>query len=141
MFTGEHQHTLDAKGRVILPARYRDRLGGGLVLAPGQDRCIDVYPMAVFERRVEHLRSLPREDGRNRAYLRVFLAGAHQETPDGQGRVVIPQRLREYAALERDLTIAGVDERIEIWDRETWEDYRARAEQQFSGVDTPLTAQ
>lgn len=138
MFTGEFQHTLDAKGRVILPARYRDRLSGGLVLAPGQDRCIDVYPMSVFERRVEHLRALPREDGRTRAYVRVFLAGAHQETPDGQGRVVVPQRLRDYAGLERELTIAGMDERIEIWDRATWEDYRAQAEQQFADVDAPL---
>lgn len=138
MFTGEHQHTLDDKGRVILPARYRDRLAGGLVFAPGQDRCIDVYPSAVFERRVEELRRLPREDGRARAIRRVFLAGAHQETPDGQGRVVIPQRLREYAGLERDLAVVGADEHVEIWDRDTWDRYRSGAEQQFAELDVPF---
>lgn len=138
MFLGEHEHTLDDKGRVILPARFRDRLTSGLVFAPGQDRCIDVYPVATFERRVEELRSLPREDQRARAYLRVFLAGAHQDTPDGQGRVTVPQRLREYAGLERDLTVVGSDEKVEIWDRGTWESYRSRAEGQFADLDTPF---
>ena len=138
LFLGEHEHTLDAKGRVILPARFRDRLMSGLVFAPGQDRCIDVYPVATFERRVEELRSLPREDQRARAYLRVFLAGAHQDSPDSQGRVTVPQRLREYADLERDLTVVGSDEKVEIWDRETWETYRDRAEGQFADLDTPF---
>ncbi len=138
MFLGEYEHTLDAKGRVILPARFRDRLTSGLVFAPGQDRCIDVYPVATFERRVEELRSLPREDQRARAYLRVFLAGAHQDTPDGQGRVTVPQRLREYADLERDLTVVGSDEKVEVWDRETWESYREGAESQFADLDTPF---
>lgn len=138
LFLGEHEHTLDAKGRVILPARFRDRLMNGLVFAPGQDRCIDVYPVATFERRVEELRSLPREDQRARAYLRVFLAGAHQDSPDGQGRVTVPQRLRDYADLDRELTIVGSDEKVEIWDRETWESYRDRAEGQFADLDTPF---
>lgn len=139
MFLGEHQHTLDDKGRVILPARFRDRLAGGLVFVPGQDRCIDVYPVATFERRVEELRSLPREDQRTRAYLRVLLAGAHQDTPDSQGRVTVPPRLRAYADLDRDLTVVGADEKVEVWDRATWEDYRDRAESQFADLDTPFS--
>lgn len=138
LFTGEHQHTLDAKGRVILPARFRDRLASGLYVAPGQDRCVDVYPVGVFEKRVEQLRSLPREHGGARGYLRVFLAGAQQETPDGQGRVTLPPRLREYAGLERDLTVVGSDDKIEIWDRETWEAYRAAAEEAFATLDVPF---
>lgn len=139
MFLGEHQHTLDEKGRVIMPARFRDRLSGGLVFAPGQDRCIDVFPVATFERRVEKLRGLPREDGRARGFLRVLLAGAHQDTLDGQGRVTIPPRLREYAGLDRELTVVGADERAEIWDRATWEAYRQEAEAAFADMDLPLS--
>lgn len=138
LFLGEHQHTLDAKGRVILPARFRERLSSGLVFAPSQDRCIDVYPLTAFERRVEELRALPREDQRARLYLRVFLAGAHEEKPDGQGRVVIPPRLREYAGLDKDLTINGADEKVEIWDRSAWDAYRGAAEDAFANLDAPF---
>ncbi|TVP70097.1 MAG: transcriptional regulator MraZ [Nitriliruptor sp.] len=140
MFLGEHQHTLDVKGRVILPARFRDRLSSGLVFAPSQDRCIDIYPLTAFERRVEQLRSVPREDQRARAYLRVFLAGAHEEKPDAQGRVTIPTRLREYAGLERELTVNGADEKVEIWAREVWEQYRSQAEDAFANLDGPFLA-
>jgi MraZ protein len=138
VFLGEHQHTLDPKGRVILPSRFRDRLAAGLVLVPGQDRCIDVYPVATFERRLEHLRALPREDQRNRAYVRVLTAGAHQDTPDGQGRVTLPQRLRDYAGLDKDLTVVGADEKVEVWDRGTWESYLEEAEDAFAGLDAPF---
>ena len=138
MFLGEHQHTLDAKGRVILPARFRERLAGGLVFAPGQDRCIDVFPTSVFERRVETLRELPREEQLARAYLRVLLAGAHPDAPDGQGRVTVPPSLRGYAQLDKDLTVVGADEKVEIWDRAIWEDYRERAQLEFAGLDTPF---
>jgi MraZ protein len=138
VFLGEHQHTLDAKGRVILPARFRERLSSGLVFAPAQDRCIDVYPLTAFEKRVEELRSVPREDQRARAYLRVFLAGAHEEKPDGQGRVTIPPRLRDYAGLDKELTVNGADTKVEIWDRGLWEQYRAEAEDAFANLDTPF---
>jgi MraZ protein len=138
VFLGEHQHTLDSKGRVILPARFRERLAGGLVFAPSQDRCIDIYPLQAFERRVEELRAVPREDQRARAYLRVFLAGAQEEQPDSQGRVTVPPRLRDYAGLDKDLTINGADEKVEIWDRSTWEEYRAHAEDAFANLDGPF---
>jgi MraZ protein len=138
VFLGEHQHTLDAKGRVILPARFRERLANGLVFAPSQDRCIDVYPATAFERRVEQLRNIPREDQRARGYLRVLLAGAHEERPDAQGRVTIPPRLREYAGLERDLTVNGADDKVEIWDRTTWERYRSEAEEAFATLQAPF---
>jgi MraZ protein len=138
VFLGEHQHTLDSKGRVILPARFRERLSHGLVFAPSQDRCIDIYPLTAFERRVEELRAVPREDQRARAYLRVFLAGAQEEQPDAQGRVTVPVRLRDYAGLDKELTINGADEKVEIWDRATWEDYRAQAEDAFANLDGPF---
>lgn len=139
MFLGEHQHTLDSKGRVILPARFRERLASGLVFAPSQDRCIDVYPLTAFERRVEELRAVPREDQRARAYLRIFLAGAHEEKPDAQGRVVIPPRLREYAALDKELTINGADEKVEIWDRAAWDAYREAVVDDFVHLDGAFT--
>ncbi len=135
VFIGEHQHTLDVKGRVILPARFRERLASGLVFVPSQDRCIDVYPLTAFERRVEELRSVPREDRDARRYLRVLLAGAHEEQPDAQGRVTIPARLRAFAGLERDLTINGVDQKVEIWAREAWDAYLADAEEAFVNLD------
>ncbi|MBW3619322.1 MAG: cell division/cell wall cluster transcriptional repressor MraZ, partial [Actinobacteria bacterium] len=110
----------------------------GLVFAPSQDRCIDVYPLTGFEKRVEELRSLPREDLRARGYLRVFLAGAQEEKPDAQGRVTIPPRLREYAGLDKDLTINGADTKLEIWDRTVWEQYRTAAEDAFANLDAPF---
>jgi MraZ protein len=138
VFLGEHQHSLDAKGRVILPARFRERLSSGLVFAPSQDRCIDIYPLTAFEKRVEELREVPREDQRARAYLRLFLAGAHEEKPDAQGRVVIPPRLRNYAGLDKELTINGADEKVEVWDRGAWETYRASVEDAFVNLDGPF---
>jgi MraZ protein len=138
VFLGEHQHSLDAKGRVILPARFRERLSSGLVFAPSQDRCIDIYPLTAFEKRVEELREVPREDQRARAYLRLFLAGAHEEKPDAQGRVVIPPRLRNYAGLDKELTINGADEKVEVWDRLAWEAYRDTVEDAFINLDGPF---
>jgi MraZ protein len=135
VFLGEHHHVLDTKGRVILPARFRDRLASGLVFVPSQDRCIDVYPLTGFEKRVEELRALPRENQKARGYLRVFLAGAQEEKPDAQGRVTIPPRLRAYAGLDKDLTINGADEKVEIWNRATWDDYRIAAEDAFASLD------
>ncbi len=141
MFLGAHQHTLDAKGRVILPARFRERLASGLVFAPSQDRCIDVFPLTAFERRVEELSTLPREDREARRYLRVLLAGAHEERPDAQGRVTIPARLRDYAGLAREVTITGAGAKVEIWDRETWEVYLADSEEVFANLDGGFASQ
>jgi MraZ protein len=138
VFLGEHQHTLDAKGRVILPSRFRERLSNGLVFAPSQERCIDIYPAMEFERRVEQLRSIPHEDQRGRAFLRILLAGAHEDRPDAQGRVTIPSRLREYAHLERELTLNGMADKVELWDRATWESYRVQAEEDFANLQTPF---
>jgi MraZ protein len=135
VFLGSHQHTLDAKGRVILPAKYRDRLAGGLVFVPGQDRCIDVYPQAAFEERVRNLRALPRERQRARKYLRVVLGSAEQVVPDGQGRVTVPPDLRTYAGLDRDLVIAGADEKMEIWDRARYEEWQSEARDEFANLD------
>lgn len=139
MFLGEYQHTLDGKNRVILPARFRERLSTGVVLAPTQERAIDIFPIAAFEAHVAELRAAPKTDARARQYLRVFLAGAHPETPDSQGRITIPERLRGYASLDRDLTITGSLDTVQIWDRQAWESYRESAEDMFASFDGPLS--
>ena len=135
MFLGEHEHTLDGKGRLVLPVRFREQLASGLVFAPSLDPCIDVYPTAAFDERVEELRSWPREDPRTRRYLHLIVGRAHPDTPDAQGRVTVPARLREYAGLDRDLMVVGVDEKVQIWDRAAWEAYRRRIEAEFPELD------
>ncbi len=137
MFMGEHQHTLDGKGRVILPARFRDRLSGGIVLTVGRDRCIDVFPQAEYVRRVERLEREVDDGEAPIAHLRMLVARAFEQVPDGQGRVTIPPTLREYARLERDLTVNGAVRRIEIWDRAIWDEYAATAEPDFAFGEAP----
>jgi division/cell wall cluster transcriptional repressor MraZ len=99
MFLGTHTPRLDDKGRLILPAKFRDELAGGVVITKGQERCLYVFPGAEFARIAEQLRATPMTHKAARAYSRVFFASAHDEVPDRQGRVTIPQHLREYAAL------------------------------------------
>ncbi len=120
MFLGEHQHSLDAKGRVILPARFREQLEGGAVIAKALDGCLAVYPIAEFERLAQRLREARERGSRERQAARTFFAGASEVTPDRQGRVAIPQHLREYAALSRDVIVAGSYDHIEIWDAQAF---------------------
>src|ERR1043165_1058977 len=103
MFLGEHQHSLDAKGRVILPARFRDQLEGGAVMAKALDGCLAVYPDAEFAEVARKLREARARGTPERQAARTFFAGAVEITPDKQGRVAIPPTLRDYAALDRDV--------------------------------------
>jgi MraZ protein len=116
MFLGEHQHSLDAKGRVILPARFRDQLEHGAVMAKALDGCLAVYPMDEWERVAEKARELAQRGARERQAARALAAGAVEIVPDKQGRVAIPPNLREFAQLQRDVIVAGMFHRIEIWD-------------------------
>ena len=138
MFLGEFQHTLDDKGRVILPARFRERLSTGLVVTRGMDRCLDVWPRSAYEKRVEETRSMPREHKRARWHRRLLTSGAHDDVPDSQGRIVIPQGLREYAGLSRDLVVCGNDDKVEIWDAAAWAAELERAEAEFADLAEPL---
>lgn len=135
MFLGEHQHTLDDKGRVILPARFRDKLHGGVVLTVAKDRCIDVFPHAEFERQVNQLQDKVEAGEVPLSDLRMFSAKAFEQVPDSQGRVTIPPALREYARLDRDLTVNGAVRSIQIWDREAWEAYQEGAADRFAEGD------
>lgn len=133
MFLGTYSPRLDDKGRLILPAKFREQLEAGVVVTRGQDRCLYVFPVAEFERLAEQLRQAPVTSKQARDYLRVFLSGASDEALDKQGRVTIPPVLRTYAGLDRDCAVIGAGQRVEIWDLEAWERYLAEQEESFAG--------
>jgi MraZ protein len=135
MFLGTYAPKLDDKGRLILPAKFRDELSRGVVLTRGQERCLYVFAESEFERHVEKIREAPLTSKAGRDYLRLFLSGASAEVPDKQFRVTIPPALREYAGLNRDLTVIGAGTRAEIWDQAAWESYYTDREQSFSDTE------
>ena len=132
MFLGTYAPKLDDKGRVILPAKFRAELEGGVVIARGQERCLYVFSTREFEELHDKIRQAPVTSKQARDYLRLFLSGANSEVPDSQNRVTIPSQLRAYAGLDRELTVIGVGNRAEIWDTEAWEQYYAEQESNFS---------
>ena len=132
MFLGTHTPRLDEKGRLFLPAKYRDELARGLILTKGQERCVYVFPVTEFERITEALRTAPVTAKGLRDYSRVFFASASDEVPDKQGRITIPPALREYAALNRDCVVIGANTRLEIWDSQAWASYLDQQEDAFS---------
>ena len=132
MFLGTYAPRLDEKGRIILPAKFADDLADGVVMTRGQERCTYVFSAAEFGRMHERIRQAPVTSRDARNYLRVFLSGAHDETPDKQRRVTIPPALRAYAGLDRELAVLGVGDRVEIWDAHAWETYLADQEDAFS---------
>ena len=134
MFLGTHTPRLDEKGRIFLPAKFRDELAGGLVITKGQERCLYVFPAAEFGAMTERMAAAPVTSKAGRDYMRVLFAGASDEVPDRQGRVVIPSGLRTYAALDRDVVVIGANTRLEIWDRATWERYLAEQEPSFADL-------
>jgi MraZ protein len=132
MFLGTYLPRLDDKGRLILPAKFRDQLESGVVVTRGQERCLYVFPGPEFERITDQLRQAPVTSKQARDYLRVFLSGASDEVPDKQGRITLPPVLRTYAGLERDCAVIGAGQRVEIWDAQAWEQYLARQEEVFA---------
>jgi MraZ protein len=134
VFLGTHFPKLDDKGRVILPAKFRDELATGMVITRGQERCLYVFTQRAFETIHERIRQAPVNNKQARDFLRVFLSGANQDIPDGQGRVTLPAGLREYAGLDRDLTVIGVGDRAEIWDTTAWNEYYAAKEADFAST-------
>lgn len=128
MFLGDHQHTLDAKGRVSLPARFRADLTGKLVVAKGFDQCLYVYPADAYSRFVEELVSREDFEPRMRKVRRFFMSGATEVELDSAGRVSLPANLREYAGLKKDVAVTGNGNRIEIWDAEAWREYSGAGE-------------
>jgi MraZ protein len=135
MFLGTHAPKLDEKGRLILPAKFRDELASGLVLTRGQEHCVYVFSQREFEALHEKIRQAPVTSKQARDYLRVFLSGASAEVPDKQNRVTIPSALRSYAGLDRDLVVIGAGSRAEIWDAAAWETYLADQEAAFANTE------
>ena len=135
MFLGTYSPKLDDKGRVILPAKFREELSHGLVMTRGQEHCIYVFSTREFEQLHEKIRQAPVTSKQARDYLRVFLSGASAEHPDSQNRVTVPSSLRSYANLERDLVVIGAGNRAEIWDCAAWENYLADQESAFASTE------
>ncbi len=134
LFLGTYAPRLDDKGRLILPAKYRDAFAEGLVVTKGQERCLYVWPVEEFARVTEQLRSAPVTSKGVRDYMRVFFAGASDEVPDRQGRITVPPALRAYAGLTRDCVVIGANTRMEVWDAATWEAYLGEQEETFSSL-------
>ncbi len=125
MFMSEYNHTIDAKGRLIIPSKFRDQLGDEFVVTKGMDGCLFVYANEDWSAFEQKLTSLPLINKEARKFARFFLAGAAQVEVDKQGRILLPAPLREFAGLEKDVVLVGVGSRIEIWSRENWENMDA----------------
>jgi len=135
MFLGTHAPKLDEKGRLFLPAKYRDELSGGVVITKGQERCLYVFPIAEFTRITEALRDAPVTAKGVRDKTRILFASASDEIPDKQGRITVPPALRTYAGLQRDCVVIGANTRLEIWDALGWETYLAAQEDSYSDAE------
>ncbi|GIP57787.1 division/cell wall cluster transcriptional repressor MraZ [Paenibacillus woosongensis] len=134
MFMGEFQHSIDDKGRIIIPAKFRDLLGASFVVTRGLDQCLFVYPMQEWEVLEQKLKALPLMKSDARAFTRFFFSGATECEWDKQGRVNLPANLRQYAKLEKDCVVLGVSNRVEIWSRDTWEQYFQQSEDTFNDI-------
>lgn len=131
MFMGEYQHTIDGKGRLIMPAKFREGLGEQFVVTKGLDGCLFVYPMEEWKVLEAKLRSLPFTKADARAFARFFFSGAIECELDKQGRILLPANLREHAKLQKDVFIIGVSSRLEIWSKEVWEEYSSTTESSY----------
>lgn len=136
MFTGTYTPKLDDKGRLFLPARFRDELKEGLVITRGQDRALEIRTAEDFQTYASRLRD--GTDARMRAYSRMLFALASEQTPDKQGRVTVTPELRGYAGLEKDCVVIGVSNKIEIWEPEAWSRYTADQEEAFANLTDEL---
>jgi len=134
-FMGTFTPKLDDKGRLILPAKFRERLEDGVVVTRGQEKCLVVWPDDVFAAEAARVMAQPREMRGTRDVTRSFFAGADQVVPDKQGRIAIQPLLRAYAGLEKDVAVIGVGDRIEIWDQAKWLAYDAETAEKFSDLD------
>ena len=128
MLLGESNHNLDLKGRIAMPAKFREQLKGGAIITRGLDHCLFVFGKNEWEILAQKLISLPLAQANSRAFVRLMLAGATDVELDAQGRVLIPDYLREYARLKKEATITGLYNRMEIWDKEEWAKYKQKTE-------------
>lgn len=123
MFTGEYQHTVDSKNRLSIPSKFRDLLGERFYISKGLDHCLFVFTESNWDDFKEKLSALPLSNKNARAFARSFFAGASECTLDKQGRILLPQTLRAYAKIDKEVFVTGAGARVEIWDKAAWEAY------------------
>jgi len=134
MFIGEYQHNIDEKGRLAVPVKFRNELAKGAVVTRGIDNCLFLYPQKDWEQLAEKLSKLPISKANTRAFARLMLAGAMDCEVDKQGRIILPDYLRKYASVKKKVVIAGLYNRLEIWDEEVWNKYKAGKEKDSSDI-------
>ena len=140
MFIGEYSYTIDEKGRMTTPPKYRAQLAEGVVVTRGLDNCLFMYSRKDWEGIAEKLGNMPTTDKAARDYARLLLAGAMDMVPDKLGRIVLPQYLRDFASLKKNIVAAGLYNRIEIWDEDAWKKYEANIEKNSSDIAEKLSA-
>ena len=134
MFMGEYRHTIDEKGRIIIPAKFREELGQTFVVTRGLDSCLFVYPEDEWKQLEQKLKALPFTRSDARAFTRFFFSGATEAELDKQGRVNIPGNLRQFAKLDKECVVLGVSTRVEIWSKHIWESYFSQSEDSFNEI-------
>ena len=139
MFIGEYTHSMDTKGRFAVPVKFRRDLKKGAVVTRGLDQCLFVYPKKEWETLAKKLSALPLSQANSRAFVRLMLAGAMDVNFDAQGRILIPDYLRKYAHLNKKVVIAGLFNRLEIWDESLWNKYKGRTEKNSEAIAEKLS--
>ncbi|QZY57191.1 division/cell wall cluster transcriptional repressor MraZ [Crassaminicella profunda] len=134
MFIGEYFHTIDAKGRVIIPSKFREDLGEKFIVTKGLDHCLFVYPQEEWKSIENKLKKLPLTSRDARAFVRFFFSGATESELDKQGRITIPTNLRKHGKLDKDIVTIGVSNRVEIWSKEQWELYNETADLSYDDI-------
>ena len=134
MFMGEFQHSIDDKGRIIIPVKFRELLGTSFVVTRGLDQCLFVYPREEWTLLEQKLKTLPLMKSEARAFTRFFFSGATECEWDKQGRVNLPGNLRDYAKLDKECVVLGVSNRMEIWSKPIWNEYYEQSEETFNDI-------
>ncbi len=133
-FVGEYLYTVDTKGRLALPAKFREVLGPRFIIARGLDKCLFVYPGQEWELILDKIKDMPLNQKDSRAYARYFLSGATEAEPDKQGRILVPAHLRDYAELNKEVYVLGVGTRLEVWSKDLWDGMKASIQESFSEI-------
>lgn len=141
MFIGEYRHSIDEKGRLAIPIKYRDQLVHGAVVTRGLDQCLFIYPNSAWEELAKRLAQLPLSKANTRSFARFLLAGAMDVELDKQGRIVVPDYLRSFAGIKKSVVVAGLYDRFEVWDEEQWNQYRGAAERGSAEVSEALASE
>lgn len=134
MFIGEYQHNLDEKGRLAVPKKFRADLNKGAIVTKGLDNCLFLYTKNEWKNLADKLSNLPFSQSNNRAFSRMMLAGAMDVDIDKQGRIILPEYLRTFAGLNKNIVVAGLYNRLELWDQKKWEEYKSKTEKESSAI-------